>query len=154
MTIRKAKTDDVAVIHSLVKVFAAENKMLPLSFGDITERIRDFLLIEEEGEVFGCVAVHVVWEGLLEIRSLAVSSAAQGRGLGKMLVDAAIDDARVMGGNEVFTLTFVPEFFEKLGFNHIDRAKTTPQGLARMYKMYPLPRLWRDGPDYEVIEFP
>lgn len=122
-SIRRAHVDDVAVIHALVRDFARENLMLSLSFGDITERLRDFHLVEDEnGVVVGCAALHIVWEGLAEVRSLAVSRQVQGKGLGRMLIDALLEDARALQVTEVFTLTFVPDFFSKLGFVEIDRS--------------------------------
>jgi len=121
MFIRKAKVTDVTTIQSLVKPFAEERKMLALSFGDITERLRDFLILEDNGTAIGCVAVHIVWERLVELRSLAVCAQHQGEGLGKMLVDAARREAVELGATQIFTLSFVPDFFHKLGFSTIDR---------------------------------
>lgn len=120
--IRHARVDDLSAIHRLINAFAKEELMLPLSIGDLTERIRDFQMAEEEGTILGAVALHVVWEGLAEVRSLAVVPAAQGRGLGRDLVHAALADARALGASEVFTLTYVPEFFEKMGFTRVDRS--------------------------------
>lgn len=122
MNIRKAKFNDVPVIQGLVKPFADARKMLALSFGDITERLRDFLILEDGDEPIGCVAVHVVWEGLVEVRSLAVAEAHQKEGLGRMLVDAAKREARELGARQLFTLSFVPDFFRKLGFVVVDRS--------------------------------
>ena len=121
MDIRKAKVTDVAAIQALVRPFAEERRMLALSIGDITERLRDFLLLEDGGAPIGCVAVHVVWDRLVEIRSLAVLKARQGEGLGRKLVDAAKREARDLGATQVFTLSFVPDFFRKQGFSTVDR---------------------------------
>lgn len=122
--IRKAKVTDVPVIHSLVRTFAGDNLMLPLSFGDITERLRDFqLFTDSKGYVLGCVALHVTWETLVEVRSLAVSRDHHGGGIGRKLVEAALADARELGAIEAFTLTFVPDFFKKMGFAEVDRAE-------------------------------
>ena len=73
MQIRKARLTDVQAIQALVNQFAREELMLPLSIGDIYERLRDFLLIEMDGTVVACGAIHVTWETLVELRSLAVS---------------------------------------------------------------------------------
>lgn len=121
MHIRKAKITEVAVIQALVKPFAQANKMLALSVGDITERLRDFHLLEIDDQPIGCVAVHVTWDSLVELRSLAVNENYQGRGLGKALVASAIAEARTLGASEIFTLSFVPEFFQKLNFTIVDR---------------------------------
>jgi len=119
--IRKACLTDIAAIQGLTKPFADREQMLPLSIGDITERLRDFLLAEEQGEVAGCVALHVTWERLMEIRSLAVADKFQGQGLGRKLVMAAHDEARKMHARELFALTYVPDFFTALGYRRIAR---------------------------------
>ena len=122
MNIRKAKVTDVAAIQALVRPFAEERRMLALSLGDITERLRDFLLLDDDsGTPVGCVAVHIVWDRLVEIRSLAVLKSRQGEGMGRMLVDAAKREARELGATQIFTLSFVPEFFRKQGFTPVDR---------------------------------
>ena len=120
--IRKSRLNDLHAIHALVNEFAKEGLMLPLSVGDLTERLRDFLVAEEDGEVVGSVAVHIIWETLVELRSLAVAREHQKRGLGKKLVEAAMEEARSLGATEIFTLTYIPPFFEKFGFRRIDRA--------------------------------
>lgn len=122
ITIRKARCEDVPVIHRLVKTFADQELMLPLSIGDITERLRDFLLADLDGTLVGCGAVRITWETLVELRSLAVDKAAQGHGAGKALVEALLADARTLGATEIFTLTYIPGFFESFGFERIDRA--------------------------------
>lgn len=121
-SIRSARLNDVTAIHALVNKFATRQVMLPLSFGDITERLRDFLLVERDGQLLGTVAVHVTWDTLVEIRSLAVLEESQGEGLGRRLIAAALDEARRLGATEVFTLTYVPEFFEKYGFQRVERS--------------------------------
>ena len=120
--IRKARLSDLNPIHALVNDFAKDGMMLPLAVGDLTDRLRDFLVAEEKGRIVGSVAVHVTWETLVELRSLAVARERQTQGLGKKLVDSALDEARALGATEIFTLTYIPEFFEKFGFRCIDRA--------------------------------
>ncbi len=120
--IRKARVTDIPRIHALVNAFAKEELMLPLSIGDITERLRDFHLAEDDGAVVGCVALHVVWEGLVEVRSLAVERGRQKRGLGAKLVEAALAECAALGATEVFTLTYIPEFFERFGFRRVERS--------------------------------
>lgn len=121
-TIRKATLRDILPIQRLVNAFAKQDLMLPVSIGDLHDRLRDFQLAEVEGVVVGCCALHVVWEGLVEVRSLAVDASAQHQGLGHRLVEACLEDARALGAEEAFTLTYVPGFFESLGFRQVDRA--------------------------------
>ena len=120
-TIRRAKLTDIDAIHGVVKDFANRSLMLPLSIGDITERLRDFLLAEEDGRIVGTVALHVTWGRLVEVRSLAVLPEYHGRGLGRVLVEAAHASARELEAQEIFVLTYIPEFFEKLGYRRVER---------------------------------
>ncbi|MBN2711917.1 MAG: N-acetyltransferase [Planctomycetes bacterium] len=122
MEIRKARLQDVKGIHSLVAEFASKDAMLPLSIGDIYERLRDFFVIDDaEGRIIACGAIHVTWESLVELRSLAVSASAQKQNLGRKLMDELIAEAKRLGAGEVFTLTYIPDFFKKFGFEIIDR---------------------------------
>jgi amino-acid N-acetyltransferase len=115
MPVRKAHVGDVPVIHRLVNHYARGQVMLPLSLGDVYDRLRDFFVCEEDGELLGCGALHVVWEDLAEIRSLAVREDACGRGIGRQLFDACVREAPALGVRRVFALTFVPDFFTHLG---------------------------------------
>lgn len=121
--IRPATLADVPSILAVVRGFAADEIMLPISYGDAIERLRDFLLLYESdgGRVVGTVAVHVTWDDLVELRSLAVEKSLQGKGLGRALVDAALREARRLGAGTMFTLSYVPSFFEKMGFSVVDR---------------------------------
>lgn len=120
--IRRARLPDVHIIREVVQEFARSGRMLPLSLGEATERLHDFLILEEKGRVQGVVAVHVTWDRMVELRSLAVRRRKHGRGHGKRLVRAALALARRMEATEVFTLTYIPEYFEQFGFVRIDRA--------------------------------
>lgn len=121
--IRKAKAADAKVIQKLINTFAARDEMLPRALNSIYENIRDFHIIEEESGVVGCCALHVTWGDLAEIRSLAVDETTQGRGYGRLLVERCLDDARELGLPKVFALTYVPDFFEKLGFLRINKSE-------------------------------
>ncbi|MGI6295798.1 MAG: N-acetyltransferase [Armatimonadota bacterium] len=121
--IRRAKATDAKNIQKLINTFAAKDEMLPRSLNSIYENIRDFLVIEENSGVVGCCALHVTWGDLAEIRSLAVDETTQGRGYGRLLVERCLDDARELGLPKVFALTYVPDFFEKLGFSRISKSE-------------------------------
>jgi len=121
--IRKAMLDDVSFIQKLVNGHAQKGEMLPRSIGDICDNIRDFFVYEENGEVVGCCALHVTWVDLAEVRSLAVSDNAQGKGIGTTLLDACMKDSKQLGIMKVFALTYKPEFFERHGFNRVDKSE-------------------------------
>jgi len=114
--VEKARIDDPPLILALVNYYADRQLMLPRSLNDIYECLRDFYVWREEGELLGCVALHVSWQGLGEVRSLAVREEAAGRGIGRRLVQSCLDEARALGMHRVFALTHVPEFFERIGF--------------------------------------
>ena len=95
--------------------------MLARSRSEIYEGLRDFFIAEEEGQILGCAALHINWEDLAEVRSLAVSETAQKRGIGKKLVEACIQEARDLGVAKVYALTYRPGFFEQLGFDQVPK---------------------------------
>ena len=121
--IRKAKIADIKQIYDLIMEFANKEEMLPRSLSELYDNTRDFFVFEESGKVFGCCALHVMWEDLGEIRSLAVKTEKQGKGVGGRLVEACIEEMSNIGLNKVFALTYKPEFFEKKGFLRIDKAE-------------------------------
>lgn len=121
-TIRNATLADVTAIVTVAREFGKQGIMIPLSIGDTLERIRNFMVaVNEDGAVIGCVAIDPTWDRLVEIRSLAVATEWQKRNIGRDLVHAALAEARNMGATEVFTLTYVPDFFARFGFQLIDR---------------------------------
>ena len=122
--IRKARMSDVKTIQNLIAEYAKKGDMLPRSLSDIYENLRDYFVFEEdEGEVVGSAAIHLMWEDLAEVRSLAVRDGSMRRGIGTKLVEACISEAIVLGIARVFALTYKPEFFEKLGFQRVDKSE-------------------------------
>jgi amino-acid N-acetyltransferase len=123
LNIRPARVGDVPAIHELIRTFADRKLMIRRSLGELYESIREFVVAtDDEGRVIGCVALHVFWEDLAELKCLAVAESTHGRGVGRMLVDACWEAARGLEINSVFALTYVAEFFEKLGYHRIDKA--------------------------------
>jgi amino-acid N-acetyltransferase len=121
--IRRARVTDAADIQHLIATFADRDEMLHRSLGELYENIRDFYVAEDEdGRVVACGALHVCWSHLAEIKSLAVAEGLQGRGIGKGLVRACLEEARELGLKSVFALTYRPEFFCRLGFRVVDKA--------------------------------
>jgi amino-acid N-acetyltransferase len=116
----KATTSDVPEIVGLVNGFAERGDMLPRTVGELYETLRDFFVVRQESGIVGCAALHVTWDDLAEVRSLAVREENQTLGLGSLLVQACVDEARRLGLRRVFALTMKPVFFEKLGFVQAD----------------------------------
>lgn len=121
--IRKATIGDVRTIHKLLMNYANAGMMLSRSLSDLYEAIRDFYVWEEEGVVVGTVCLHICWEDLAEVRSLAVDKAYEGRGIGRRLVEACLDEARLLGLKKVFALTYQEAFFARLGFQVIEKSE-------------------------------
>jgi amino-acid N-acetyltransferase len=122
ITIRRARLPDVSAIIGVTRTVGEEGIMIPLSIGDTLERLRAFqVATREDGTIVGCVAVDATWDFLVEIRSLAVSREFHRHGVGRMLMDAALADARAFGAREAFTLTYVPDFFSRFGFSVVSR---------------------------------
>ena len=117
---RKAEIQDAQAIHDLINLYAQRGEMLPRTMGEVFENLRDFFVVRPEHELMGCVALHIVWSDLAEIKSLAVPEDVQTKGLGSLLVEKAVEEARDIGLERVFALTYRPTFFERLGFVQAD----------------------------------
>ena len=122
MKIRKAVLKDAEKIHKLINYYAEKKLLLPRSLILIYENLRDFWVVESEDKIAGCVALHISWKNLAEVKSLVVEEKYRGKGFGKKLVKKAIEEGKSLGVKKIFTLTFVPEFFEKLGFKRISKS--------------------------------
>ncbi len=133
--VEKAKIADVQRIHELVNSFAERGEMLPRALSEIYENLRDFFVIRgENGEVIGCVALHINWSDLAEIKSLAVSEEKQAQGLGSMLVEACLKEAKELGIPTVFCLTYKPAFFEKHNFRRVDKMELPRKVWSECYR--------------------
>lgn len=123
MQLRKAKISDVPQIQALINSFADKGELLPRSLNMLYEDIRDFVLMEDDGQIVGTCALHINWDDLGEIKALTVNENLQGKGLGRQLVEACMDEGRALGITRVFALTYKPEFFKRLGFRDIDKSE-------------------------------
>ncbi|MGE5618536.1 MAG: N-acetyltransferase [Sphingomonadaceae bacterium] len=119
-TSRKARIGDVPAMHRLINEHAESGVMLPRPLSELYENLRDFWVMEADGGLVACCALHVNWADLAEVRSLAVDKRYQRRGLGSALVTACIAEAREMELTRVYALTREAPFFESLGFVRID----------------------------------
>lgn len=119
--IRKARVKDAPAIKRLISSYAEKGEMLPRAMGEIYDDLRDFFVAEEDDEVVGVAALHIGWEGIAEVRSVAVGREHLGKGIGRELVNACLKDARQLGVSEVFVLTYVEKFFERMGFTSASR---------------------------------
>jgi amino-acid N-acetyltransferase len=121
--LRKAKIQDVKDIQKLLTHFASRGDMLSRSLSELYECLRDIYVVAEEGRILGTSSLHIVWEDLAEVRSVAVSEDAGRRGIGTQVVQACIDEARELGLKRVFCLTYKPDFFGRFGFTIVDKSQ-------------------------------
>jgi len=119
--IRKATLTDVKTIQSLVNQYADTGQMLPRTLNELYENMRDFSVCEEQGNLIGVCALHISWDGLAEIRSLAVQRDRAKKGIGTALVRQCLVEAGSLGVKRVFVLTYQEGFFRKLGFKDVDK---------------------------------
>jgi amino-acid N-acetyltransferase len=119
--IRKATFMDVKAIQSLVNNYADSGQMLPRTLNELYEHLRDFHVYEDNGSLAGVAALHVSWDRLAEVRSLAVRKDRIKRGIGAELVRKCLAEAAELRVERVFVLTYQAGFFRKLGFTDVDK---------------------------------
>ena len=124
--IRKAKLKDAKAIADLVNFHAEQGRMLFRRTKEVAENIRDYFVVEAEGKIVGCVALHLYNENLSEIKALAVDPHQQKKGYGRMMLEKCMEEARNLEIPRIFALTYVPGLFEKFGFKKADKA-TLPE---------------------------
>ncbi len=115
--VRRAAKADLPAIESFIEPFVDDGKLLPRTYDELTELLPSFFIAELDGQMVGCAALEVYSRKLAEIRSLAVSPDMQGRGIGKLLVDACIELAREKNVLEVMAITSSEGFFKNCGFD-------------------------------------
>ncbi|MBT0652809.1 N-acetyltransferase [Geomobilimonas luticola] len=121
--LRKAQIKDVKDIQKLLTFYASRGDMLSRSLAELYEVLRDFYVVVEEDKLLGTAALHIVWEDLAEVRSVAVAEDAGRKGVGSQVVQACIDEARTLGLKRVFCLTYKPDFFARFGFRVVDKSE-------------------------------
>ncbi|MDY6972226.1 MAG: N-acetyltransferase [Thermodesulfobacteriota bacterium] len=129
MHIRKAVAGDIRAIHGIVNHYADQGLMLPRPLSELYDHLRDYFVSSAQPgrkgldvNIHGVCGLGICWEDLAEIKSLAVSRSHQGGGLGSQLVGKCLEEARLLGLTKVFTLTYIPHFFVRLGFKEVDKS--------------------------------
>jgi amino-acid N-acetyltransferase len=134
MKVDRAKVSDAASMHQMISHFADNGEMLPRALSEIYEDIRDYFVVREGGRVIACAALHVAWVDLAEIRSLAVDEKEQNQQIGSLLIQACLQEAKELGIPRVFCLVRKPAFFEKHGFELIDKMELPQKVWAECYR--------------------
>ena len=137
-TVRPARTSDVPAIKLLVEPLADQRILMAKETVAYYEGLPEFRIAQaDDGEVLGCGALHVMWENLAEVRTLATSPAARGRGVGSALVEELLQQARDFGVDRVFCLTFEVEFFRRHGFEVMaDQSAVDPQIYSELLRSH------------------
>ena len=117
--IRPAAIGDVPMVHHLLETYAAKGNLLPRTMNELYRHLRDFFVIEIEGKVAAIGALEIFTEDLGEVRSLVVDEPFERRGLGRLMVQRIVAEARQIGLRRLMALTYVPTFFHKLGFKTV-----------------------------------
>jgi amino-acid N-acetyltransferase len=124
--VRPAAIGDVPIIHHLLEIYAQQGNLLPRTMSELYRHLRDFFVIETDGKVVACGALEIFTEDLGEVRSLVVDDTYKSKGLGRLLVERIVEEARSLGLKRIMALTYVPGFFHKLGFLTVPK-ETLPE---------------------------
>jgi amino-acid N-acetyltransferase len=125
---------DATSMHQIISHFADKGEILPRALSEIYEDIRDYFVVREGDRVIACVALHVTWVDLAEIRSLAVDEMEQNQKIGSLLIQACLEEAKELGIPRVFCLVRKPAFFEKHGFKLIDKMELPQKVWVECYR--------------------
>jgi len=137
VTVRRARTADVRGIRRLIDVYSSDRRLLSKATVAIYEDVQEFWVAEgPDGAVVGCGALHILWEDLAEVRTIAVDPAHQGHKIGHRIVASLLDVARDLGVRRVFVLTFETRFFASFGFVPIDGTPVTPEVYEQLLRSY------------------
>jgi amino-acid N-acetyltransferase len=121
--VRKASMQDIPPLLELINGYAAKGIMLPRTEFELSENMRDFSVAYEGNKLAGCGALHFYSPAIGEIRSLAVAESHKTHGIGRLIVEALVYEAKMYGLEAVFAFTYVPGFFGRVGFNEVERGE-------------------------------
>ena len=136
VVIRPATTADIKVIRHIIDVNKASRRMLEKETVTLYETVQEFVVAEENGEVVGCGALHVLWEDLAEVRTVGVEDKVRGQGVGHKILEELINRARKIGVKRIFCLTFETEFFGKHGFKEIQGTPVSHEVYNELLRSY------------------
>ncbi|ASY28242.1 amino-acid N-acetyltransferase [Candidatus Planktophila limnetica] len=136
MEIRPARTSDIKGIRTLIDTYAVGKRLLTKETVTLYESVQEFSVAIDNGEVVGCAALHVLWEDLAEVRTVAVIERLRGTGVGHQLMQAIEERAREIGVKRIFCLTFETTFFGRHGFEEIQGTPVEADVYAEMLRSY------------------
>ena len=135
-TIRSARTSDIKSIRKIIDTYSLQRRLLSKETVMLYEDVQEFFVAENKGEVIGCGALHVLWEDLGEVRTVAVNEEYRGQKIGHEIMNAIIERAKELGLKRLFCLTFETEFFGKHGFKEIQGAPVEPEVYQQLLRSY------------------
>jgi amino-acid N-acetyltransferase len=121
--VRKASMQDIPALLELINGYAAKGIMLARTEFEMSENMRDFMVAYAGNQLVGCGALHFYSPIMGEVRSLAVAESHKTNGIGRMVVDSLVYEAKLYGLDAVFAFTYVPGFFARVGFNEVERGE-------------------------------
>ena len=136
LIIRQAKTSDIKNIRAIIDEYAAGRRLLTKETVTLYESVQEFTVAEIDGKVVGCGAMHVLWEDLAEVRSVAVDKSVRGKGVGHGILEVLIKRASELGIKRIFCLTFEIEFFGRHGFLEIQGTPVSPDVYTELLHSY------------------
>jgi amino-acid N-acetyltransferase len=136
LVVRAAKTSDVKKIRKIVDAYTDERRLLFKATVTLFEAVQEFVVAELDGEVVGCGALHVLWEDLAEVRTVAVLEEMHGKGIGNQIMIKILENAKDIGVKKVFCLTFETKFFGSHGFKEIEGTPVSPEVYQEMIRSY------------------
>jgi amino-acid N-acetyltransferase len=136
ITVRPAKTSDVKGIRKLIDTYAPQRRILSKETVTLYESVQEFVVAVDGDTVVGCGALHVLWEDVAEVRTVAVTEDLRGKGVGHQLLELLISRAEAVGVKKLFCLTFETEFFGRHGFEEIEGAPVDPEVYQQLLRSY------------------
>ena len=136
VVIRAAKTSDIKAIRTIIDTYSLQRRLLSKETVMLYEDVQEFFVAENGNKIIGCGALHVLWEDLGEVRTVAVIEEFRGQKIGHQIMNAIIDRAQSLGLKRLFCLTFETGFFGKHGFNEIQGAPVEPEVYQQLLRSY------------------
>ncbi|GDX16486.1 N-acetylglutamate synthase [Actinomycetes bacterium] len=136
MEIRPARTSDIKGIRKLIDTYAIGGRLLTKETVTLYESVQEFTVAVEDNEVVGCGALHVLWEDLAEVRTVAVLERLRGKGVGHQIMQAIVERAGAIGVKRIFCLTFETQFFGRHGFEEIQGTPVDADVYAELLRSY------------------
>jgi amino-acid N-acetyltransferase len=136
MEIRPARTSDIKGIRTLIDSYAPQGRLLTKETVTLYESVQEFTVAIENDEVIGCGALHVLWEDLAEVRTVAIAESLRGKGIGHKILDSIVERAENLGIKRIFCLTFETHFFGAHGFEIIEGTPVDPDVYAELLRSY------------------